>query len=711
MNAALRCVAAALLTLASAVAARADVDVDVAVGHGGRWIGECVAPVSVTLRNDGQQPAAVRLSLGRAQVFGTPPLRHERAVFLGPGATRREWFLVPAPDPYSSSLSLDLVTEPEVPIHHGGRTATRGRMSIDVQGAQPLANAALPSAGRVIGVIGDGRSVVPALLPNATRKKLQDLTGDLAVIDAAAIDPAALVLAPFLLEGLDAVLLVDPGPSTLTDPEAAQALLDWVALGGLLVVSPGAEAAALGSTPLAPFLPARAGAPEQRDAADVVAALTTETTEHAPEPLEATWLPVEGATSARPFVDRPLGDGRVRLLAFDARAALRACRDTAHYAAVAAVLAGRTEPVRDEKVAESIGQLRFASGVDVEEAVSAILQRGAFTPPPLIVILAALALYVLIVGPVDWIVLRRLGRQRLTTFTFGGAVVVFTAVAYGASFLVFASDAIVNRIVLVDLADSGRDGRRLVRVQDLVGYYSPRGADRHLTYTLPTVLAGAALPGGGTREVGSPQALVVAGADPLGPDLLLQVAFRSQRVVRTVMAGTTGRTIETEWLPGEDGGRPRLRIVNGLPVVLDRVDVLAPDGRGVWRFRDVAPGAEAVAPHSFDSATALGSRWAAANAFQSFTDTGDGAVAEFLGFLSRASSYGFDGRVPQEGSAQPIGLDRQVLLARTGIARGDALHEGRALLLASATEAPLPLPASDDAGSTHALIRMELDLP
>lgn len=100
MNALARGLLAATLGVAMLGVARADVNVDVSLGHGDRWIGECLTPVSVTLRNDGPDPAAVRITLAKSQVLGSAPVRQERAVFLGGGATRREWFLVPAPDAY-----------------------------------------------------------------------------------------------------------------------------------------------------------------------------------------------------------------------------------------------------------------------------------------------------------------------------------------------------------------------------------------------------------------------------------------------------------------------------------------------------------------------------------------------------------------------------------------------------------------------------------
>jgi len=407
------------------------------------------------------------------------------------------------------------------------------------------------------------------------------------------------------------------------------------------------------------------------------------------------------------YVDRSFGSGRIRLLAFDATVALRSAIDHAHYEAIGTILSGRGAPMRDDEFAEFAASFQFSSHADIEGAVATVLRRDVFEPPPLPLILLALALYVLVVGPLDWIVLRRLGKQRLTTFTFGGAVLLFTAVAYGASFLVFASGAVVNRIVLVDLFDGGRAGRQLIRVHDIVGYYSPRGADRELHYPLPTVVSGATLPGGSSAaEVGSALPVLVSGTEALDPTTYVQVAFRSQRVVRSLSIGATGRTIETEWVG--DSAHPDLRILNGLPVDLDAVRVILPRGDGGYVFERIAAGRSETATWT-SNGHAFGDEWLENGSLSN--RAGDTEIRGFLGFLSRTSTSGIDGATLRADRPQPLSLRRQILLARTGIGRGDALRHGRALLLASAGECPISLPATEDDGTAHILIRTEIDLP
>ncbi len=712
MKAFLAAFATLLVLLAAPLStARADIHVDVSLGHGGRWIAGCTTPVSVTLRNDGRDAAAVSLTISQSKALGSPPMRHTRSVFVGPGATRREWFILPAPQAYASSLSLFVQTTPPLPVRHMGETNTRGRMTIDVQGPQPLARAELSSAGRIVGVVGDERNVLVSTLPQALSPSYEEWAAELDGIEAAPVALEALVSAPFSIEGFDALVLIDPSPDVLADPAALDGVLDWVALGGMLVVSPGDDVGSLGSSPLAPFLPRRAKrATERRSYERLLPILLQATGQKAKRDglaFEGVWLPLVFEGEFVPYVDRPFGNGRIRLLAFDARAALRSATDHGHFEAVGSILSGRLAPIRTKEIAETASAFQFGGTTDVDEAVGKILSKDAFSAPPLILVLLALALYVLVVGPLDWIVLRRLGKQRLTTFTFGGAVLLFTAVAYGASFLVFASGAVVNRIVLVDLADGGRDGRQVVRVHDLVAYYSPRGADQELHYPLPTIVGGARLPGGGAvGSVGSALPVVVAGTETLDPTVSVQVAFRSQRSVRTVAQGPSGRTIEAEWIG--DGARPQLRLVNGLPVDLAAVSVIMPGRDGMYAFGRIPAGQEETATWHVANA-GFGSTWRDGGSLQKDPERND--VLDFLGFLSRTSTSGIDGMPLAPGVPQPLSLNRQVLFARTGIGRGDALRSGKALLLASANESPIALPGTADEGSTYVLIRMEIDLP
>jgi hypothetical protein len=508
--------------------------------------------------------------------------------------------------------------------------------------------------------------------------------------------------------------VLDPDASFCGDPRDLDGLLDWVALGGLLVVSPGSDAGALVSSPIAPHLPAAWGPATRTRYGDILTSVRNrfgEPEETLPRSFEGTWLPLRpragatvGASAVGPlWVDRDLGLGRIRLLAFDVRKALDACSGENEVQAMATLLAGRPLPLPPGELDDYV---RYRMNrTDVDSSIAATLRQDAFEPPPLPLVLLGLGLYVLIVGPVDWFVLKRLRKERLTTLTFAGAVAAFTTLAYAASFLVFSAGAVVNRIVVVDYADAGRDGRQVMRLHDLAGFYSPRGADQDLAYPTPAVILPGRLPGSASgSDVGTSRAAEVSGSDPVHPDARLLISFRSQRTVRAVLAGVTGRTIETEWEPG---GRA-LSVTNGLPIDLDAVFVVLPD-RGVVRVGSVASGAEAVT--SVARVSPPGERWVQGSITILGSDPDPDDVRGLLGLLSRASPIGVDGQFPSEYASGRLGLDQQVALAKSGIGRGGALPRGRALLVAFASRAPVTLPGDAADGRTHVVIRKEIDLP
>mgnify|MGYP001334886545 CR=1 FL=1 len=696
--------AAALLALALANRAAADVDITASQGHDGRVIANCVTPAFVDLRNTGAETVEVRLQLRRGSAFSSGGVEHERVVVLTPHARRREPFLLPAQDGWGEPVRVTVTTRPQVPVHDGARTNSRGRIDVEA----PATNL-VSSSGRVVGVLGDAASALASGLPRAAPSGVLNVVGELGTVDVVRITEEELALGPLAIEGLDALVVSDPEADFCRDAQALDGLLDWVALGHLLVVAPGTRAAQLGATALGPYLPAR-GTPRQEAYEAVVRGLVVASAEDLPDdardPGDATglWLPLTGACRGTGpgdeplYVDRRLGDGTVRLLAFDVRRALAASTEDQHVAALATVLCGRPCAVRDLTLGDTLAEWRYGATRDVDQEAQELLRRDALEAPPRVAVFFALLLYVLVVGPLDWFVLRRLGRPRLTTITFAGTVVAFTALAYGVSFLMFSTGDRLNRLVIVDLADGGRDGRQLAQVHDFAGCYSSHGADRRLQFDLPVAIAGASLPGGGTGDSGTSFPLVASGTDPLAPDVEVAIAFRSLRAVRSIQAGTTGRTIETEWVR-EAGRSPRLRITNGLPVTLDDVIVLMPAGESQSLVSvGLTPGtSEFAVPASSAGATSggvLGTR-----------------ERDLLAFLSRASAVGFDGVPASRTRPQRLSLERQAVLERCGIAHGRTFAQRRALLLAFASESPVRLPGDDVEGHRWIVIRKEVELP
>jgi hypothetical protein len=476
-------------------------------------------------------------------------------------------------------------------------------------------------------------------------------------------------------------------------------------------VSLGEHAAEFAASPLAARLPARWTGAQRRPYAEVLAELgDSVNSPGAPGP----WTELRPATDADATVgegphgplrvERRIGMGRVVVLAYDVRAVLSQVPegDFEGAAAFARIVAADV-PREIENQQQSWEGTSFAG---LATAFASALRSGAFAPPPLPLVILGIIVYVVVVGPLDWFVLKRLRKERLTTLTFLGAVLAFTTLAFGASLFLFSSGARVNRIVVADLADAGGGGRQVLRTIDIAGFYAPRGADQPLSYPAPAALLAGSFPGlafGG--DAGSSLPVTVAPGDPLHPDATVQLPFRSQRVVRAHSVGTLGPTIEVEW--DESMGPPGVRVLNGLPVDLDDVLVYV-DESHAYDLGPVAAGARSN-DGDFNRMRALrerpplyGDGWGG----PVFWGGNDRVSREDMRRLLEAVTIGSFTR--PTGNAPPANDDESAVLRKLGLTRSGAFARGRALVVAFASAAPVVLPGSSVEGDAHVVIRKEV---
>jgi hypothetical protein len=689
-------VAAALLLLGAAFA-RADVDVELRFGHGGGWVADAATPVEVVLRNRASAPVSVSMVVTQSGFAESDTFVLERTVALGPQAARAEVFLVPGPTGYSPELEVEVTTSPSVPVHSNERTGDRGRLSVKLTDAMRVAQGARPEREAIVGVLLDPRNVVASTVARRAVKLVGDEDDKGSQVAALPVDADLLRLAPLALDGIETLVVCDPDGAFCADPAVLEALLDWVALGGRLVVSLGENAGGFGASPLAASLPAHRAPSVRGEYADIARDLGARNLDAQLRTGPVVPLTPDaalGGSGEGLRVEARYGSGTIVVLGFDVRTMLGAVSfDDDAVSAVMRTVFG--DPLVHPWKSEA---LRMTGTIDVADAVGTVLRQEAFRPPPVAAVLLGLFVYVLVVGPLDWFVLRRMRKERLTTFTFAGAVVVFTVVAYGVSIFLFASAAVVNRITFVQLASGGRSGRELMRVHDLAGFYAPTSDTRRLEYAFPSTVLGGSLPGlrqsGG---VGAALPVVVRGNDPLGPKAEVEVAFRSQRVVRTSIAGATGRTIELTLAPD----LRTLAVLNTLPVRLLDCWVFLPDGR-VAVIGNVNPGATAV-HRSTSRASSLGFPTSEAGFSSRFGGssmefTNDDAVRKFLAMLVTA---------PITSKSEPDGW---LALRAAGIVR-DAPREGRALIVGVADATPFELPGSSEPGRRHVVLFKETALP
>jgi len=268
---------------------------------------------------------------------------------------------------------------------------------------------------------------------------------------------------PLSWEGMDVVVLDDVDTSALTTAQH-EALETWVAHGGHLIVGGGGGAARTAAG-IADLLPVTVGATQSVD--DLWALEERLGLPLAPGPFalaEATLQAGEILLDQEGLIllaRRPYGAGLVDFMAFDAGAGLfDRWEDTV-----------RLWSLLIETAAPSRWRLavRPQGGYSAQEAVNAV---PGLTAPTALQMLAFMLAYTLLVGPINYLLLRKMDRRELAWLTIPLLILVFTACAYLTGFQIRGRTPIVHRLSAIQVPPRGRTGRVLA----LVGLFSPRRA-------------------------------------------------------------------------------------------------------------------------------------------------------------------------------------------------------------------------------------------
>lgn len=325
---------------------------------------------------------------------------------------------------------------------------------------------------------------------------------------------------------LDRIVWQDVDAASLSPAQLA-ALRTWVAGGGRLVIVGGtAGADALTGFPddLLPYRPTGildvdpsvlrpilGGIP---DGAATLAA-------YAGEPSYGRALATSGDRVIA--ADTPFGSGTVTLLGFDPTTSWIADGDEWD-----APLWRRLLPAR------SAGAVSL---VDDGTIVSAVANLPSLSLPPTGALLVLLLGYIVLIGPVNYLVLRRLDRREWAWVTVPALIGVFTVGAYAVGFVVRGNDVIVHEVAIV----RGAPGTDQAVTQSYLGIFSPSRA------TFQVRLAGDAL-------VAAPMSGDIFGGSSTGLDVLqgdpsrvrdLDVGFGSMRTIRAE-ASASGPIVDAD---------------------------------------------------------------------------------------------------------------------------------------------------------------------
>jgi hypothetical protein len=377
---------------------------------------------------------------------------------------------------------------------------------------------------------------------------------------------------------LDRIVWQDVDTDRLS-PAQLEALRGWIAGGGRLVIAGGtAGPRILQGLPdsLLPYRPVTTTDVPASSLGGILGAL----------PADAAQVPalsgdlIDGRALATVggrvvAAERTYGSGQVTLLGFDPT----------------------TSWIVDSKAAQGLWRrmlpARTSSGLsfaDDSMLVSAVSQLPSLALPPVGGLIILLAAYILLIGPVNYLVLRRLDRREWAWLTMPILVVVFTVAAYAFGTALRGNDVIVNEVAIVRGAVGATDGTG----QIYLGVFSPSRGQYQLQVPGGALLS-SPINGDVFGGTGAASQLDVLQGDPARVRNL-DVGFGSLRTIRAESAVTVP-LVDTD-LRLEDG-RLKGTVRNASTEPLGDVAVVL--GGTVVLLRDLAPGGQATVDMPIES--------------------------------------------------------------------------------------------------------------
>jgi len=471
-----------------------------------------------------------------------------------------------------------------------------------------------------------------------------DIVGSLDLLpDQAGLAPLIVPLTatelPRRVEGwatLDRLIWQDMDAAAL-EPEQLAALRAWIAGGGRLVIAGGTT----GPDSLAAFpdaiLPFRPTATVDV-APSSLGALLGEMPESAADLPALAGTLIEGRTLASSggqvvAAERAYGSGAVAIIGFDPS----------------------TDWIDETTLAEGLWRrmlpAKAAGGpviTDDSQLIQAVSQLPELALPPVGGLAILLGAYILLIGPINYLVLKRLDRRELAWVTMPVLIVVFAFGAYGFGSLLRGSDLIVNEVAIVRGSPGATEGT----AQVYLGVFSPsRG-----TYQVH-------VPGGALLSAPASSDFFGGDGQSATLDVLqgdtstirnLTVGFGSLRTVRAESA------VEVPLIQADmrlEAGRLKGTITNASDQPFLSPAVVL--GGTVATLKDLAPGESAevdiaIAPFQFGQQ--LSDRIVGPIFFpDGRTEQGEDAARKYarhsiIDQLTYDPNWGFTGQLPVEGT-------------------------------------------------------------
>ncbi len=440
----------------------------------GQWV-----PVTVELTNDGA-PVTGDVVAEVSSVGSGDPTRYFQRVEL-PTRARKVLTL------------YALVTGT------GGSIDVSFRSGRDAVPAPPVPLRPLKQGQRLVGVIGDD---APA--SGEVARNLLSAYGSSA-IEAVAFPPDDMPGSPFGLGSFSALVLTNASTGRWT-AEQREALAAWVARGGQLVVAGGSTwrktAEGLGELP-----PVRFGDSRTVGGLGGLGQLANMDGGPGGNFVVATGEPIPGAARLAEGDGGPLvagrgwGRGTVYALAFDPAAG-----DFTGWGGAGALwkrlgLEAQPPPSLHEPFTSGGGGPYGPYGPygNGSFSVNNILRDlPSLGLPPTWLLLLVLLAFIAIVGPVNYLVLRRLDRRDLAWATIPALTLLFAGGIYGFGAGTRGRATIVNTVSVVRIAPGGR----AAELQSFYGVFTPSRGTRQLPLERDALLTGFSQSGLGRSELG-----------------------------------------------------------------------------------------------------------------------------------------------------------------------------------------------------------------
>jgi len=319
------------------------------------------------------------------------------------------------------------------------------------------------------------------------------------------LDPAMLPDDASLLAGIEAIFIHDLATNQLSAARLA-ALELWTRQGGVLIVGGGPQASQ--TTPgLAAILPADVGALQADVSLAPLAALvgTSGVTDTLPATTVSLLTPRPGARSldqSQLLVAGDLGAGQVICTAFD----LAATR----------TWAGEVELWSGLLSLEPRVQLGTSFRWQNENLLRDTLNLSSLRLPSIGLLLLLMVGYILLVGPLNFLVLRRLRRLELAWITTPLLVLVALAATYGTSLVLRGTQPQLIQLTIVQ----GSEGRDQAQATAFVGLFSPQRQSYQLDLAAEALITPGSFEGWEFRSM----PVTLDGLHASVPDLLVDVS-------------------------------------------------------------------------------------------------------------------------------------------------------------------------------------------